>query len=37
MKPTPMFAFVLMPFDRKFDDLYRLGIKCNMTLARKRA
>ena len=22
-----LFAFVLMPFDKKFDDLYRLGIK----------
>ena len=22
-----MFAFVLMPFDSKFDDIYKLGIK----------
>ena len=27
MQPTDLFAFVLMPFDDKFDDLYRLGIK----------
>jgi hypothetical protein len=27
MQPPKHFAFVLMPFDRAFDDVYRLGIK----------
>jgi hypothetical protein len=27
MEDTPIFAFVLMPFDSRFDDLYRFGIK----------
>jgi nucleoside 2-deoxyribosyltransferase len=27
MEDSPIFAFVLMPFDSAFDDLYRFGIK----------
>jgi hypothetical protein len=27
MEERPIFAFVLMPFDSAFDDLYRFGIK----------
>jgi hypothetical protein len=27
MQPPKYFAFVLMPFDTKFDDLYKIGIK----------
>jgi hypothetical protein len=27
MEEDKLFAFVLMPFDRRFDDLYRFGIK----------
>jgi nucleoside 2-deoxyribosyltransferase len=27
MSEQPLFAFVLMPFDHAFDDLYRFGIK----------
>ncbi len=27
MSEEPIFAFVLMPFDKEFDDVYKFGIK----------
>ena len=31
--PEKAFAFVLMPFDREFDDVYSLGIKATVEQA----
>ena len=29
---TKPFAFILMPFEQKFDDIYKLGIKAAATV-----